>query len=110
MTATRVALGVTSLSSCSRLPLSSWASTDNPVTLPPGRARLATKPAPTGSPVTAITMGIVSDACLAAWAAKVLSVTIMSTFIWTSSVAMAASLSGLPCAKRNSRTMFWPST
>ena len=34
--------------------------------LPPGRARLATSPAPTGSPTTAMTMGIVVVACLAA--------------------------------------------
>src|SRR5262249_52986439 len=31
----------------------------NPVTLPPGRARLATKPSPTGSPTSANTIGIV---------------------------------------------------
>ena len=38
-----------------------------PVTLPPGRARLSTRPASTGSaPVPAITMGIVFVAFLAA--------------------------------------------
>ena len=38
----------------------------SPVILPPGRARLATKPAPTGSPMAAMTMGIVAVAALAA--------------------------------------------
>src|SRR4030095_1082074 len=39
-----------------------------PVTLPPGRARLSTKPASTGSsPPPIITMGIVLVAFLAAW-------------------------------------------
>ena len=34
-----------------------------PVTLPPGRARLSTKPAPTGSPTTGNTIGTVRVAC-----------------------------------------------
>ena len=33
--------------------------TENPVMLPPGRAMLATKPLPTGSPTTTNTIGIV---------------------------------------------------
>ena len=37
-----------------------------PVTLPPGRAKLAIKPPFTGSPLTAITMGILRVAFLAA--------------------------------------------
>ena len=41
------------------------------MTLPPGRARLATKPAPTGSPAFAITMGMVVVALLAANAGRV---------------------------------------
>ena len=35
----------------------------NPVALPPGRARLSTKPAPTGSPATGNTIGTVRVAC-----------------------------------------------
>jgi hypothetical protein len=35
----------------------------NPVALLPGRARLSTKPAPTGSPASGNTMGIVWVAC-----------------------------------------------
>jgi hypothetical protein len=34
-----------------------------PVTLPPGRARLSTKPAATGSPMTGNTIGMVRVAC-----------------------------------------------
>ncbi len=44
---------------------------DVPVTLPPGRARLATKPVPTGSPTLAITIGISRVACFAAVAVGV---------------------------------------
>jgi len=44
---------------------------DNPVTFPPGRARLAISRSPTGSPTAIITMGIVSVAffltCCRSW-------------------------------------------
>src|SRR5262249_39504050 len=43
----------------------------SPVTLPPGRARLSTRPVLTGSPLTPMTMGIVLVVCLAAWIAGV---------------------------------------
>jgi len=49
-----------------------------PVTLPPGRARLATSPISTGDALPAITMGIVVVAALAACAASVVIVTITS--------------------------------
>ena len=39
---------------------------DRPVTLPPGRARLATRPVPTGSPATANTIGMSDVARFAA--------------------------------------------
>ena len=48
-TATREILGTASLSSSSRFPPSSRVRSVRPVTLPPGRARLATRPASTGS-------------------------------------------------------------
>src|SRR5215475_5543405 len=50
-----------------------------PVTLPPGRARLATKPTPTGSPTAANTIGTVGAACFAAITAGGPPVTMMST-------------------------------
>ena len=61
---TRVSLGTASLSISSLLVFSSVAKLESPVTLPPGRARLATKPAPTGSGVLIITMGMVVVAFL----------------------------------------------
>src|SRR5205085_3723781 len=64
-TATRSTPGTACLSSSRRLPTSSAPKLDNPVTLPPGRARLVTSPLPTGSPAPAKTMGIVLVACLA---------------------------------------------
>jgi hypothetical protein len=45
---------------------------ERPVALPPGRARLANKPAPTGSEAMAKTIGIVCDAFFAAIAAAML--------------------------------------
>ena len=66
-TATREVCGTASLSSSSRLPPSSLERFVMPVTLPPGRARLSTRPASTGStPAPIITMGIVLVAFLAA--------------------------------------------
>ena len=66
---TRASLGTASLSISSLLVFSSADKLEKPVTLPPGRARLATKPAPTGSPTFVITMGMVVVALLAANAA-----------------------------------------
>jgi hypothetical protein len=48
-TATRVTPGISSLSDCSHFALRPYSKFVNPVALPPGRARLSTKPAPTGS-------------------------------------------------------------
>src|SRR5262249_55295464 len=72
-TATRRSPGTTSRMSSSRLPASSGCWIDRPVTLPPGRANEATRPAPTGSPATAKTIGIVAVARCAAGAATPLS-------------------------------------
>src|SRR5215831_6074407 len=47
--------GTTSCNSSSRLSATSVFWSDNPVTLPPGRGRLATRPLPMGSPATAKT-------------------------------------------------------
>jgi hypothetical protein len=58
---TRDAWGTASVSSCTYFPETWWPKPDDtPVTLPTGRARLATNPASTGSwPPVAMTMGIV---------------------------------------------------
>ena len=66
MIANRRRPGSTSRKSSIRLPARSVDWIDRPVTLPPGRARIATKPLPTGSTASANTIGIVEVACFAA--------------------------------------------
>ena len=65
-TATRVAAGTSSRRSSSRFAVNSPLKKLIPVRLPPGRARLATRPSLTGSSATTKTMGIVVVAALAA--------------------------------------------
>ena len=77
---------------------------------PPGRARLATKPLPTGSGSCAMTMGIVTVASLAARVTGGLAETMMSTLRRTSSAASAGRRSSFPSAYRHSMTMIFPST
>src|SRR5262245_39462466 len=84
---TRASFWTTSLSISSLLVFSSGAKLTSPVTLPRGRARLATKPAPTGSAALVITMGLVAVALLAADAAAVPVTTIRSTLRRTRSAA-----------------------
>ena len=62
-TATRVTLGAICLSSSSHFPLMLYSPERNPVALPPGRAKLSTKPAPTGSAAYVNTIGTVRVAC-----------------------------------------------
>src|SRR5262244_3964274 len=62
----------------------------SPVAFPPGRPRLSTKPAPTGSPTMAMTMGVVRVAFLTALVAGVPPVTITSTCDPTSSAARSS--------------------
>ena len=90
-------------------PESSGCRTDCPVMLPPGRARLATRPLPTGSSTPTITMGIVVVASLAASAAGV---AYSADVPWrrTNSAARAGNRSYCPAAPRYSMTRFWPST
>jgi hypothetical protein len=57
-TAARVKLGAISLSSSSHFPLRLYSNARNPVMLPPGRARLATNPAPTGSMTSMVASAI----------------------------------------------------
>ncbi len=109
-TATRESLGTISFRSSSRFPLSSGARVDNPVIFPPGRARLATKPVPTGSLSCTMTMGIVEVASLAERVVVRPAETMMSTLRRTSSAASAGRRSSFPSAYRYSMTMFFPST
>src|SRR5438445_8912289 len=106
--ATRLTAGTASLSCSRHLPTSSGEKKDNPVTLPPGRARLVTSPLVTG--IATETMGRVLVACLAARAAAVLGATMTSTLSATSSAARAGSCSDFPSADRYSMTRLRPST
>ena len=59
MNAILEAFGSSSFRSCKRLPIASAWTALTPVTLPPGRARLATTPVATGSMAATNTTGIV---------------------------------------------------
>ena len=50
----------------SHLPIMGQSTKEKPVIFPPGRARLATKPCPTGSFTTENTIGMLRVACLSA--------------------------------------------
>jgi hypothetical protein len=84
---TRESLGIASLSISNLLLFSSGAKPEFPVTLPPGRARVAIKPVPTGSPEVVITMGMKVVAPFAADGGGPPEVTIRSTLSRTRSAA-----------------------
>ena len=63
-TTARLILGASCLSSSNHFPLMLYSKLVNPVALPPGRARLWTNPAPTGSVTFSITTGMVRVATL----------------------------------------------
>jgi len=82
-----------------------------PVTLPPGRARLATSSTPTASPTPTKTMGMLVVARLAARAPGVLHAERMrSTLLCASSAASAGRRSYVPPAQRYSNETWAPST
>jgi hypothetical protein len=70
MTATRVTRGAISLSNSSHLPPTPYSGSAKPVALPPGRARLMAKPAPTGSVAFTNTIGTARLARCSAIAAE----------------------------------------
>ena len=96
------------MSISSLLVISSGAKPEFPVTLPPGRARLAIKPAPMGSVEVVITMGMVLVAPFAANGVGPPEVTIRSTFRRTSSAASSGSRSRFCSANRYSMVIFFP--
>src|SRR5262245_19299228 len=100
MIAKRRRSGTTSRKSSSRLDAVSACWSDRPVTLPPGRAREATRPVPTGSPAVANTIGMTDVACFAATVGGVEDVTMTSTFSRTNSAAISANCSVRPSAQR----------
>jgi hypothetical protein len=110
-TAKRTAFGSSSCKNPSRLAPSSAFREVIPVTLPPGRLRLATRPNSTGSPPTPNTIGIVVVAALAASADGVLAgVAITATRRRTRSAANSGSRALSLYPKRNSIVTLRPST
>jgi hypothetical protein len=82
-----------------------------PVALPPGRARLATKPSLTGSSLTPNTIGIVEVAAFAASAVAAFPDTaITATRRRTNSATDARMRSYRPSSQWYSIETFWPST
>src|SRR5262245_59693136 len=77
--------------------------------LPPGRARLATRPLPTGSPAVAKTMGMIDVACFVARVCGVPDVTMTLTLSRTNSAALWAARSARPSDQRYSIAMVRPS-
>src|SRR4029453_11523663 len=102
----------TSCAANSRRFSTSWAPRKlTPLTLPPGRLRLATKPSLTGSLAVLNTMGMVAVDALAKIAAQLLPpVSKTVTGRLTSSTAIAGSCSSRPAAQRYSILTLWPST
>jgi hypothetical protein len=94
----------------SRLETTSALKKLKPVALPPGRARLATRPSLTGSSATPNTIGIVAVAALAAIAAGVPDVAITATRRRTRSAISAGRRSYRPSSQWYSTITLWPST
>jgi hypothetical protein len=99
-TATREMVGTASFNTSSCLVTRSATRRSSPVRLPPGRARLATRPRSTRLEDTATTMGMVVVACLVASAAGVECSQMTSGASWTNSAARAGSRSARSSPKR----------
>src|SRR5262249_31803230 len=109
-TATRTALGTSSRNRPSRLARTSEVKKLMPVALPPGRARLATKPCATGSPLTPKAIGILAVAALAASVEGSPIVAITATRRRTRSATSDDRRSYWPVSQWYSTVTFWPST
>src|SRR6516165_3668742 len=72
MNAIRVTPGAISLSICSHFPIMGKSMNVKPVMFPPGRARLAMKPCPSGSMTPTKTIGMVRVSCFSATSTPVL--------------------------------------
>ena len=94
--------------SSSRLLAISVAWSDNPVTLPPGCERFATRPLTVGSIATAKTIGMTAVACFNVVTAPPY-VTMTSTFCRTNSAAISATRAECPSDQRYSIAMVRPS-
>ena len=108
MTANRPMPGIASRKSSRRLLAISVDRIDSPVTLPPGRAKLAITPPRMGSAPNAKTMGMTSVACLNVLTAIEVE-TMTSTLSRTNSAAISAWRAGFPSDQRYSIAMVRPS-
>src|SRR5262249_8506110 len=103
-TPTSESVGTDSISSCRHFALKSGKSRNTPVTLPPGRARLLTKPLATGSLSRSIAItGMLVVAPDAAWTAGGPAATMTPTRLLTKSVASAGKRETSPSAIRTIR-------
>ena len=109
-TATRVAVGTSSRKSSSRFAVNSPATKLTPVKLPPGRARLATRPSLTGSSLTLKTIGIVVVALAAARVVAFPMVTSTATCRRANSATSSGNRSISFSAQRYTVATFSPST
>ena len=109
-TATRVRLGASFLSSSSHFPLRLYSNALNPVVLPPGRARLATNPAPTGSMTFANTIGTLWVTRCNAARFTLAEAKMTSGVSDTNSAAYLSDSADLPAAQRTSKRTLRPST
>src|SRR5882724_2845560 len=108
-TAARVTPGAICLSSSSHFPLRLYSNCINPVALPPGRDRRATKPEPTGSGTTANTTGTVRVALSITSVARPPVVRMTSGASANSSAACRRVTSALPSPHRWLNRTLWPS-
>jgi hypothetical protein len=109
MTATRVTRGAISLSSSSHFGLTPYSKFMNPVMLPPGRERLSTKPAATGSETSTNTIGTVRVAGCNAATIGVAAARMTSGARAANSAADLRISSGLPAVQRVSMRTLRPS-
>lgn len=105
----RFAPGTSSLRSDIRFAASAPVMFETPVASPPGRARLGTKPLPTGSPTMVKTIGMSLVAWIAARAPGVLIATMTSGRASARSLASAGSRSCFISADRTRSRRFLPS-
>src|SRR6516225_4859930 len=108
-TATRVVLGDISLSRSSNFALKLNSKLVKPVALPPGRAKLATKPLPTGSIVVTNTIGTVRLICSKSATIELAVPRTTSGFDATNSAAYLRNSSVLPAPQRVSTCTLPPS-
>src|SRR6476659_7563555 len=99
-TAARVTWGAISLSNSIHFALKVYSNAMNPVALPPGRARLSTKPAATGSPTAGNTTGTLRVTCSKGRTVEAPAARMTSEASATNSAAYLWALSALPLVQR----------